>query len=267
MDFKRILSAIIGLPVVAAILVLGNKHIVDVVVAIIAVIAMYEFFHAISKKAKPVKWLGYFACISIAFIHIIPNEYLYNAIASAIALVMLILFLQVIITRMDTNFKDIAYTFFGIFYIPVFLMFFAIIGGMENGKILIWYVIIAAWATDIFAYLIGRHLGKHKFSKISPKKTIEGCIGGTIGAVVIAMIYTYFINSYLNMDYSYIYITIISIVLSVISQIGDFAASTIKRYVEIKDYSELIPGHGGMLDRIDSLLFIAPFAYVIFSFL
>ena len=165
---------------------------------------------------------------------------------------------------MKTSFKDIAYTFFGIAYIVFFTIFVALINGMKNGNILIWYVIFAAWGTDIFAYFTGKAIGKHKFSKISPKKSIEGCIGGTIGAVVAIVIYTYLINTYLGMNVSYIYIIGCSIILSLVGQIGDFAASSIKRFVDIKDYSNLIPGHGGMLDRIDSLIFLAPFAYALF---
>ena len=152
---------------------------------------------------------------------------------------------------MRTTFKDIAYTFIGIFYVVFFIMFVAFIDGMPNGKILIWYVILAAWGTDIFAYLIGKHFGKHKFSKVSPKKSIEGCIGGTVGAVILMLIYTYVANTYWGMNYSYLFITGIGIILSLVGQIGDFAASSIKRFVDIKDYSNLIPGHGGMLDRID----------------
>ena len=128
-------------------------------------------------------------------------------------------------------------------------------------------LIIAAWGTDIFAYFIGKHFGKHKFSKVSPKKSIEGCIAGTIGAVVLMLGYTYFANNYWGVNYSYAYIAIIGIILSLIGQIGDFSASSIKRYVDIKDFSNLIPGHGGMLDRIDSLLFLAPFAYALFTLL
>lgn len=265
MNLKRVVSAIVGFPIVAAALIYANNYIIDAVVSIIALISIHEFYNAISKDAKPIRWIGYLACISIAFIHIIPMERLYLIIPLSISSIILILFLHVILSKMTTNIKDISYTFFGIFYVAMFLMFLAIIRGMENGKILIWYVFLAAWTTDIFAYLVGRHLGKHKFSKISPNKTIEGCIGGAIGAVVVMLTYTYFINQYFGMNYSYLYITIISVVLSVIGQIGDFAASTIKRYVDIKDYSELIPGHGGMLDRVDSLLFIAPFAYMLFT--
>ena len=145
------------------------------------------------------------------------------------------------------------------------MMFIAFINGMPNGKILIWFAFIAAWGTDIFAYVFGKKIGKHKFSKISPKKTVEGCIGGTIGAVVLALIYAYFVNAYSSINIPYVYITGMTIVLSLVGQIGDFAASSIKRFVDIKDYSNLIPGHGGMLDRIDSLIFLAPFAYLLLS--
>ena len=265
MDVKRVTSALLGFPLVVAVLMIGNKYIVDIALSLIAIIGMSEYFNAVSKESKPVKWLGYLSCLSISFIHIIPIEYL-NLIATiTIPTILLILFLQVIATNMKTNFKDIAYTFLGIFYVIFFMMFIAFIRGMENGKILIWYAIFAAWGTDVFAFIIGMKFGKHKFSEVSPKKSIEGCIGGTIGAIIIILIYTYILNTYFGMNYSYIYITAIGLVLSLIGQVGDFAASSIKRYVDIKDYSNLIPGHGGILDRIDSLLFLAPFAYVFFT--
>ena len=109
----------------------------------------------------------------------------------------------------------------------------------------------------------GKYLGKHKFSEISPKKTIEGCIGGLIGAVLFVLIYTAFLNKVFNTNISYILMTSYAIIWSILGQIGDFAASTIKRYTGIKDYSNLLPGHGGMLDRFDSVIFIAPFAYIL----
>ena len=135
-------------------------------------------------------------------------------------------------------------------------MFIEYIRKLENGKILMGYIFVVAWSTDIFAYLIGKNFGKHKFSQISPQKTREGCIAGIIGAIVTILVYTLIINKFCQMEYSYITFAILGMVLSIISQIGDFAASTIKRYVDIKDYSELIPGHGGIVDRIDSLTFV-----------
>ena len=223
--------------------------------------SLHEYFNSLKEKAKPVIWMGYVACAIIAFIHVIPRENLIHIIAVLVPSAILILFLQVILTNMKTNLKDIALTFFGICYIPLFLMFIPILRGVENGVLLIWYIILAAWGTDIFAYTAGRTIGKHKFSKISPNKTIEGCVGGIIGATVLILGYTWVINTFFGMQINYFAISGIGIILSVIGQIGDFAASSIKRYVGIKDFSNLIPGHGGMLDRIDSIIFISPFAY------
>ena len=137
----------------------------------------------------------------------------------------------------------------------------------KNGKILIWYVFVCAWGTDVFAYIVGRTIGKHKFSQVSPNKSIEGCIGGIIGAVIISLLFTYVLNVFFMLKFSYILVIGIAICLSIVGQIGDFAASSIKRYVGIKDFSNLIPGHGGMLDRLDSVIFIAPFAYILLRLL
>ena len=267
MDIKRITSGLLGFPLVLIILLIGNKYIVDIALAIIALLAMNEYFNAVQKVSNPIRWVGYLSCFSIAIIHLVPVESLNMVVTLSVPTILLILFAQVIATDMKTSFKDIAYTFLGIFYVVFFMMFVAFIDGMQNGKILIWYAIIAAWGTDIFAYFIGKHFGKHKFSKVSPKKSIEGCIAGTVGAILLMLLYTYVANTFWGMNYSYGFIAMIGLILSLIGQIGDFAASSIKRYVDIKDYSNLIPGHGGMLDRIDSLIFLAPFAYALFTLL
>lgn len=266
-NMKRIISAMIMIPIIVIILLLNNKYILDVVLSIIAILAIHEYFNAVSKESKPVRWIGYVCCLSIAVIHIIPMQYISTIIMMSIPIILLILFLAVIVTEMKINFRDIAYTFLGIAYIAIGVMSIALVYGMENGQILIWYLLGAAWVTDTFAYSIGRRIGKHKFSKISPKKSIEGCIAGTIGAILVMCLYTYIVNRFWNMNISYISTVIIALVLSLIGQIGDLAESSIKRYVDIKDSSNLIPGHGGALDRIDSLLFIAPFAYALFMIL
>lgn len=265
MKLKRILSGVIGLPIVALILIFGNIYVIDVVFSIVAIIAIHEYFNSFKENCKPVKWLGYLSCILIAFIHVIPSEYWLTTLALSIAIIIATLFIQIVVTNMKTTIKDIMVTFFGICYITFFLIFIPLLHGMENGKYLIWFILIAAWGTDTCAYFVGSKFGKHKFSKISPKKSIEGCIGGTIGSVIIALIYTFAINKLAGLDISYIYIALIGALLSILSQIGDLSASSIKRTVGIKDFGNLIPGHGGMLDRIDSIIFIAPFAYFLIS--
>lgn len=263
MDIKRITSALIGFPLVAVILIFGNKYLVDIAISVIAIMALHEYFHCFKEQNenKDLRWIAYISAASIALIHVIPSEYILKTIAAIIPISILVLFAQVIATNMKYNIKDIAITFFGICYIVIFLMYIPIIREMNNGRILIWFIFIAAWGTDMFAYFIGKRFGKHKFTKVSPNKSIEGCIGGTVGAILCMVIYAVVCNNVWNMNINYIYIAIVGLVLSLVGQIGDLAASSIKRYTGIKDFSNLIPGHGGILDRIDSVIFIAPFAY------
>ena len=173
MNVTRILTGVIGFPIVVLVLVLGNEILIDVAFAIIAAMSLHEYYKCFKEKANPVTWLGYVACSLIAFIHIIPSEYLMHIIGIVIPIFMLILFFQVIYSNMKTNITDIAITMLGICYIPLFLMFIPILRGLEQGTLLVWYIILSAWGTDVFAYTVGKLIGKHKFSQISPNKTIE----------------------------------------------------------------------------------------------
>ena len=258
---KRFISGMILFLAVAVILIFGNSTAVNLTISAVAIIAINEYFNSLSKKYKVERLIGNILAILLAFINVLPKEMLILMFPIGIAL----LFFKVIITEMKTNFVDIAITGFGIIYIIGFIMFIPLIYMSEHGKLLIWYLAISAWGTDTFAYLVGIKFGKHKLTPISPKKSIEGSIGGIVGSTLIAIIYTYFINKICNAGISYLEITGIAVVLSVLSQIGDLAASSIKRYVDIKDFGKIIPGHGGMLDRIDSILFIAPFAYFLLT--
>ena len=176
MKLKRILSGVIGLPIVALILIFGNTYIIDIMFSAVAIIAIHEYLKAFSKEHKPVKWIAYLSCIIIAFLHIIPGKYLLITSELLIPMIIAVLFIQVISSNMKTGIKDIMITFFGICYIVFFLTFIPLLYGMENGKLLIWFILISAWGTDTCAYFVGTKFGKHKFSKVSPKKSIEGCI-------------------------------------------------------------------------------------------
>ncbi len=255
MDLKRVLTTVIGFPIIIAIIVLGNENIIDVFFAIVALFAIQEYYGAFekSKKAKPIKWIGYLIAISIAVLRLLHlkstlidvNTDMINMMFCLVIFSVFIVFFHILNSGMKTSIIDGAVTIFGILYIPVLIMFMPILYSQKNGEILIWYILLCGWGTDVFAYLAGKLLNtkKHKFSKISPNKSIEGCIAGAIGAIVSALIYTIICNTYFFTNISYIYIILISLVLSIIGQIGDFAASSIKRYNGIKDYSTLIPGH------------------------
>ena len=267
MNLKRLGTALIGGPIIIALLVLGNPQLIDVFLALAAVRAINEYNNCAKNVCKPISWISYIPAILIAFIHILSNNIWLKILPIAIPILLLVQFLQVIITDGKTTYKDVVYTTTGIVYIVSLMSFLSLLYGAENGKILIWFIMFASWGSDIFAYIIGKNFGKHKFSKISPNKTIEGCFGGLIGAAILCLIYAIIVNSVFSLNLVYWQIIIISIVLCIIGQVGDFAASVIKRHFEVKDFSDLFPGHGGMIDRCDSIIFIAPFAYYIFIIL
>lgn len=269
MGIKRILSGVFGLPIIALLLVFGNKYILDVFLAVIAIISIHEYMNAMEKKdIKPVKWLGYILAASIAGIHLIPIDMITKFLGLGLVTIVAVLFTIVIVREMKTNISDIVVSLFGYIYIIGFIAFLALLYGLENvGKFYIWYIFLATWGCDIFAFCIGSKFGKHKFSKISPNKSIEGCVAGAVGGVLLVILYTILLNNVFAMNINYIVAGIIGFVLAILGQIGDFSASAIKRYVGIKDYSNLIPGHGGMIDRIDSVIFAAPFAYYLINIL
>lgn len=263
MNLKRIISVLVGFPIAAIVFLFANVYVMDVVVGILAGISLHEYMKCfkVSKKAKPIAWISYVMCMILPLLHVIPSSHLSYVIGLLIPLIIFILFLHIIISNMKYSVKDVACTLFGILYVIGFYAFISKIFGMNNGKIYIWYVAFSAWGTDVFAYIIGKRFGKHKFSQISPNKSIEGCLAGVIGAVVLTLIYTAVLNNAFNYTINYAIIGVIAVILSVVSQVGDFSASSIKRYTGVKDFGNLIPGHGGILDRFDSFMFVAPFAF------
>lgn len=265
MNMKRIISALLGMPLVILVLVIKNIYVVDIAFAIIATMCLYEFYKAFSANHKPANWIGYLSIILIVGIHFFADGSLFNVVVLTIFIALLLSFIQVF--RKKMNPIDVAITLLGICYITIFMMFVPLTKELPNGDLLIWYIFGATWGTDIFAYIVGIKFGKHKFCEISPKKSIEGCIGGIIGAIVTMLIMTYIFNTMCDMNISYTIIGIIAIVLSAISQTGDLIASSIKRFVGIKDFGNIIPGHGGMLDRFDSVIFTAPIAYLLIALL
>ena len=238
----RIISAIVGIPIVIGVLYFGGA-LLTLFLALLAGIGVYELYTAFEARGyKPLKKVG----VVMAVLYIVIKSTPYSSHAVLILFVSLlgILFYEVMTQKNDI--VDIALTFFG--YISL----------LGNGKFLIWIPILAAWYTDTMAYFVGVSIGKHKLSpEISPKKTIEGSIGGFLGNSIL-MVLTGFIASKQGIDISLIHYAAIGIITGITAQIGDLAASYIKRYCGVKDYGKLIPGHGGIMDRFDSILFTAP---------
>jgi cytidylyltransferase family len=266
----RYLTILIGAPLVILLFIYANQLVINIFVSIVSIITLREYYECFKRtgKAKPTQWVGYLNCILITILQFVDKEKLYAAMLIVLAMSMLILFIEQIITGGKKTIVDIMVTIFGIAYVPFLLVFFTLLRAKQPmGLIYIAYIFTSAWGSDTFAYLIGKKFGKHKLTPISPKKTVEGAIGGIVGALLFSLIYTIGMNNLMNLSINYLHIAIVTFVLAIIGEIGDLAASGIKRYCGIKDFSDLLPGHGGMLDRIDSLLLITPFAYILFGML
>ena len=266
MNLKRILTSLIGFPIVVLMIALGNAPIIDFAIMIVAIICMYEYLGIVSKVCNPIKWVSYLSTIIVFLVSVVPSSIMKYVMLFMVPITLLILFLHIILSDMKITFKDVAYTFLGIAYVTGFIAFVGLIVIQERGKLALGYTLMTAWATDVFAYTAGKLFGKHHFSKVSPKKTIEGCIAGAFGAAVVGFIYAIIANKVGAIHLQgiqYFYAIIIPLVLGLISQIGDFTESCIKRFADVKDSGNILPGHGGMLDIIDSVIFIAPFVYFI----
>lgn len=273
----RVGSGIAGV-ILLFIVVLSGKFVLGLFVFLLSILGLYEFYSAMAKAGyKPVKFLGYLASIYMFLICSrdtlskfgIDVGFLYAYWTGFLAVfsVLLVLFCYIIFLNNKYNIFDIAITVFGIFYIVFLFAFVILIRNMNNGVYYVWLIFIGAFATDTFAYFSGYLFGKHKLlPEISPKKTIEGSIGGVIGCAFIMGCYAIYLR-YINVDnlMSMYHFIFLGLLCGVISQIGDWAASAIKRQVNIKDYGNIMPGHGGVLDRFDSILFTAPVVYFYLS--
>lgn len=264
----RIVSGVIGLPLLIALVYFGG---IPLKVACLggSIIGMFEIYRAFSKKIKPVHYIGFiFAIFYWLFILEIINVNNYFNIFVSLFIVVLLIFS--VVQHKSTNTYEIMETFFGFFYVCFLLSHIYLVREFEYGKFFVWLIFISAFGCDTGAYFAGITLGKHKLiPNLSPKKTVEGAIGGIAAATILSLIYGLIVNNCFEfVGVNAIRLCIMTgIVGSVLSQIGDLAASAIKRANGIKDYGNLIPGHGGILDRFDSVILTAPAVYYIMFFL
>ncbi len=158
--------------------------------------------------------------------------------------------------------------YFALIYAPVMLSFVLLTRQLDDGIYLVWMIFISSWISDTFAYLAGVMLGRHKLAPVlSPKKSVEGSVGGIVGAALFGALFGAYLDSTLGQEQYVMILAVVGGVGSVISQVGDLAASAVKRNHEIKDYGNLIPGHGGIMDRFDSVIFTAPITYFLITLL
>lgn len=264
----RLLSGIV-LVIVIAFMFYSGGFVLASLLCVISLIGLYEFYKAVNilpdnKKIDSMTLMGYLGCVLVYVLEsVFCGDIQYVIIAPVITCVLMLAVYVLTFPKYES--KNVVYAFFGFMYVSVLLSFVYLTRMLPEGKLLVWLVLFATWVCDTFAYLTGMAIGKHKLAPVlSPKKSIEGAVGGVVFSAIFAGVYGFFIKDYIVSDLMVMPTFIIACSAgAVVSQIGDLAASAFKRNFEVKDYGHLIPGHGGIMDRFDSMIFTAPMVYIV----
>lgn len=259
--FKRIFSGLVFISIVI-VAILFSEYSYIALITVFGFISIWEFSKIIQLKSIAAYL---FFAIAVFLLLKRPESYAITGILIITIFSSTYLIYQLFYKKEITFLNDRSKLGLTIRYI-IFSMSFLILLPFYNGSYsphLIISILILIWVNDSFAFFVGKNLGKRKlFVSISPKKTIEGFIGG----IIFALITSVFISKY-NNDFTLLNWMIIAIIVSIIGTIGDLVESKFKRQANIKDSGIIMPGHGGILDRLDSLLFVAPFVYLYINFI
>lgn len=238
-----------------------------IAIALLAFISEYEMINTIRQTGRDV----YEVQLYIFTVLLIPSYLLLGLFGSLLLsmLFIMLLLVQMIFEKEDKISKTANSLL--IFIYPQFFYLFLVAlvtsGSVSSMRLKLLITFCAAITSDTFALFSGKLFGKHKLCPmISPKKTVEGAVGGIVSGYVIVMVLGFLANRYFNMNISYIHFIILGAILPALSQVGDLVASAFKRECKVKDFGTIMPGHGGIMDRLDSSLFIAPVVYFYFFF-
>ena len=254
--FKTRLISGILLVIAALLTIISGNYVLFVTLLCVSLIGMQELYKAMGVHGEStglLEIIGYLGAI-LYYVSLLLGFESYGLMTVLVSLI-LIMFVYVF-TYPKYNAHQIMSAFFGVVYVAVMLSFILLTRNLPDGKFIVWLIFLCSWGCDTCAYCVGMLIGKHKMAPVlSPKKSIEGAVGGVVGAALLGVIYAVATHGAM-LEYA-----VICGVGALISMVGDLAASAIKRNQGIKDYGKLIPGHGGILDRFDSVIFTAPVIY------
>lgn len=267
----RVISAIVMIAMAAVLIYLGEIYF-GIAIFLVSLIGLYEFYKAFKAKGvKPVYVLGYLYTLLIPVaVFLKPSNALEipvngaNIFPAVQVIIMLLLLTMMVVAHKKVTPLDGAITLLGAFYVPFLFSFFVLTRNMTDGLALLIIGILGSVAVDTFAIFAGLLWGKKKLiPEISPKKTVAGSVGSFVGSTIAMVIYGLILHygGLMEEPVSVLHFAILGVIMGGTSQIGDLSASAMKRYCGIKDFGNLIPGHGGILDRFDSMLFNVPMVY------
>lgn len=259
MFVTRLISGII-LVALALLFICTGGDVLLAVMLVLSLVGMFELYRIFKVEKRLPGIFGYIGCIA----YYLNLKFHYSEDVMVIMLALLIALLGVFVFAYPKyHAHQIMASFFGLFYVGVMLSFLYQTRMLPQGQFIVWLIFLCSWGSDTAAYCVGVLFGKHKMSPIlSPKKSVEGAVGGVVGAMLLTAIYCLAISKIFHSEsFDIVPLVIMAGVGAVISMIGDLAASAIKRNFDVKDYGKLIPGHGGVLDRFDSMIITAPMIY------
>lgn len=262
---RRLISGIIL--VLLAVFVVSNGGIILFIISeVISLIGLFELYRVMNIEKNFLGIVGYLTSISYYAMLWINDEHYVTLMAIAALMVLMSLY---VVTFPKYKTEEVTVAFFGVFYVAIMFSYLYQVRMMTDGKYLVWLIFLSSWGCDTCAYCIGTLFGRHKLAPaLSPKKSVEGAVGGVAGAAVLGFVYAGIFGRQMEaVSNPQIACLLACAIAAVISQLGDLAASAIKRNHNVKDYGHLIPGHGGILDRFDSVLFTAPAVYFAVTFL
>ncbi|BCJ85297.1 phosphatidate cytidylyltransferase [Effusibacillus dendaii] len=254
MLYQRVLTGVIGGIIFLTIMYIGD-YLFAGLISLLGLVAFTELLRMKQYRFFELPALTGFL-MTLLWIHF-GTGWLLQQPAMLLWIVYGFLFLTVAMKNRYT-FRDMSYILVGTIYIGLSFHYVLRLRELPEGLLLLQFVLFTTWATDIGAYFVGRALkGPKIWSSISPNKTVSGTIGGLLAAGLIGVLFSFVLHS----DVSLLNWVIVALIVSVAGQAGDFVESGLKRSMDVKDSGTILPGHGGMLDRFDSLLFAAPIAY------
>ncbi len=260
----RLLSGILLVILIVAVLYCGG-YVTAGAMLFVSLVGVFELLRVYGIEKKPIGFVAYIATAAHYAVLMLGREDLILPVALGMLLLVLAVYVITYPTYTD---KDALASVFAFFYAGMLLSYIYLIRKMPDGGALVVMVFVCSWVNDTLAYCAGVTLGKHKMSpKLSPKKSVEGLIGGLLGSTIVGALYGVFFNAYVTeLSLAPVIFGAAGLLGAAVAVIGDLAASAIKRNNDIKDYGKLIPGHGGVLDRFDSILFTAPIVYYTFLY-
>ncbi|MGN0152439.1 MAG: phosphatidate cytidylyltransferase [Wujia sp.] len=261
----RFLSGAVLTVLAIAILYVGG-YLTGAAILLLSLGGIIELLRVYDLHKTPIGFVSYLATALYYAVIFLDKQELILPVIIAFVLAVLLIYVVKFPTYHDRDAMAVILSFF---YVTLMLSYVYLIRILPYGGGLVVMIFICSWINDTCAYCVGVKLGKHKMTpKLSPKKSVEGLIGGILGSALVAGIYGIFFDKYVyELNNGPIIFAIIGAVGAGIAVIGDLAASAIKRNNDIKDYGRLIPGHGGILDRFDSMIFTAPIIYYCFIYM